>query len=131
VDRSKIVAGYVGQTALKTQEVISEALGGVLFIDEAYSLAHGDDDIDFGRESIDTLVKAMEDFREQFIVIVAGYEKPMINFINMNPGLCSRFNKYIKFPDYSPNDLTRIYIQLCEKSQYKLDVSAKKRWLST
>ena len=126
VDRSKIVAGYVGQTALKTQEVISEALGGVLFIDEAYSLAHGDDDNDFGRESIDTLVKAMEDFREQFIVIVAGYEKPMIDFINMNPGLCSRFNKYIKFPDYSPNDLTRIYIQLCEKSQYKLDVSAKK-----
>jgi SpoVK/Ycf46/Vps4 family AAA+-type ATPase len=91
VDRSGLVAGYVGQTALKTQEQIKKAMGGVLFIDEAYALAQKDDA--FGQEAIDTVLKAMEDHRDDLVVIVAGYTKPMEKFINSNPGLKSRFNK--------------------------------------
>ncbi len=100
VDRSGLVAGYVGQTALKTQEVIKSALGGVLFIDEAYSLAAGGEN-DFGREAIETLLKAMEDHRDELVVIVAGYDAPMEKFLTSNPGLECRFNKYIHFPDYN------------------------------
>ena len=98
VDRSGLVAGYVGQTALKTQQVIDSALGGVLFIDEAYSLSSGGEN-DFGREAIETLLKAMEDHRDDLIVVVAGYDGPMESFLSSNPGLESRFNKYFRFPD--------------------------------
>ncbi len=115
VDRSGLVAGYVGQTALKTQEVIKSALGGVLFIDEAYSLASGGEN-DFGREAIETILKAMEDHRDELIVVVAGYDGPMEKFINSNPGLQSRFNKYIYFPDYTGRELMAMFRLQCEKT---------------
>ena len=108
VDRSGLVAGYVGQTALKTQEVIKSALGGVLFIDEAYSLSSGGEN-DFGREAIETILKAMEDHRDDLIVIVAGYTGPMEKFLTSNPGLESRFNKYFFFPDYNGEQLMAIF----------------------
>lgn len=120
VDRSGLVAGYVGQTAIKTQEVITSALGGVLFIDEAYSLASGGEN-DFGREAIETLLKAMEDHRDDLVVIVAGYTDLMERFLSSNPGLESRFNKYIQFPDYNGQELNAIFHSLCEKNGYKLD----------
>ena len=119
VDRSGLVAGYVGQTALKTQEVIRSALGGVLFIDEAYSLAAGGEN-DFGREAIETLLKAMEDHRDDLIVIVAGYDEPMESFINSNPGLQSRFNKYFYFPDYNGEQLMAMFRSRCKKNGYTL-----------
>lgn len=117
VDRSGLVAGYVGQTALRTSEVIQSALGGVLFIDEAYSLASGGEN-DFGREAIDTLLKAMEDHRDNLVVIVAGYDEPMERFLESNPGLESRFNKYISFPDYTGEELLAIFDSLCSKNGY-------------
>ena len=101
VDRSGLVAGFVGQTAIKTSEVIQKALGGVLFIDEAYALANQDSPNDFGKEAIEALLKGMEDHRADLIVIVAGYTELMSNFINANPGLESRFNKYFYFEDYN------------------------------
>ena len=119
VDRSGLVAGYVGQTALKTQEVIRSAMGGVLFIDEAYSLAAGGEN-DFGREAIETLLKAMEDHRDDLIVIVAGYDEPMESFINSNPGLQSRFNKYFYFPDYNGEQLMAMFRSRCRKNGYTL-----------
>ncbi len=119
VDRSGLVAGYVGQTAIKTQEVIKKALGGVLFIDEAYSLSSGGEN-DFGREAIETLLKAMEDHRDDMIVIVAGYTGPMEKFISSNPGLESRFNKYFFFPDYDGEQLMGIFRRQCSKNQYTL-----------
>lgn len=119
VDRSGLVAGYVGQTALKTQEQIAKAKGGVLFIDEAYALAQKDDA--FGQEAIDTILKAMEDNRDDFVVIVAGYTEPMRKFIESNPGLKSRFNKYIEFPDYSIDELEEIFKMNCSKYDYKVD----------
>ncbi len=106
--RSDLVAGYVGQTAIKTQEVISKTRPGVLFIDEAYALTPRFDS-DFGYEAISTLVKAMEDHRKDFAVIVAGYEDEMTDFIESNPGLRSRFKTYVNFPDYSPEELTEIF----------------------
>ena len=124
VDRSGLVAGYVGQTALKTQDKIAEARGGVLFIDEAYALAQKDDA--FGQEAIDTILKAMEDYRDDFVVIVAGYTKPMEKFINSNPGLKSRFNKYIEFPDYTEDELFDIFLMNCRKYDYELEEDAKK-----
>lgn len=125
-DRSGLVAGYVGQTANKTIEICQKALGGVLFIDEAYALAEGGEN-DFGREAINTLLKFMEDNRANFIVIVAGYTDNMQTFINKNPGLQSRFNKYILFPDYSPEELFSIFSSLTNKSKLKLteDASVK------
>ena len=123
VDRSGLVAGYVGQTALKTQEVIQKALGGVLFIDEAYSLASGGEN-DFGRESIETLLKAMEDHRDDLVVIVAGYTGPMEKFITSNPGLESRFNRYFFFPDYNGEQLTEIFRMQCKKNSYTLTPEA-------
>lgn len=123
VDRSGLVAGYVGQTALKTAKKIEEAKGGVLFIDEAYALARKDDT--FGQESIDTILKAMEDNRDDFVVIVAGYTKPMENFINSNPGLKSRFNKYIEFPDYTIDELMGIFDMNCKKYDYEAENDVK------
>lgn len=123
VDRSGLVAGYVGQTAIKSQEKINEAMGGVLFIDEAYTLAKGEND--FGQESIDTLLKAMEDQREDFVVIVAGYSEPMNRFLESNPGLKSRFNKSITFEDYSPNELLDIFELFCKLNDMKLSSDAR------
>jgi len=119
VDRSGLVAGFVGQTALKTQEAIKSAIGGVLFIDEAYSLSSGGEN-DFGREAIETILKAMEDHRDDLIVIVAGYDGPMRNFLNSNPGLESRFNKYFNFPDYNGEELMEIFRGQCRKNGYVL-----------
>lgn len=118
-DRSGLVAGYVGQTALKVQEVAQKALGGVLFIDEAYSLLRKDHiENDFGIEAIDTLLKFMEDHREDLIVIVAGYLDLMKEFIDSNPGLRSRFNKFIAFDDYNSDELLQIFKLMCNNSGY-------------
>jgi len=111
VDRSGLVAGYVGQTALQVQSVVKKALGGVLFIDEAYALAPPDGYNDFGSEAVATLVKAMEDNRKDLALIVAGYQGEMARFIESNPGLRSRFQRFIDFPDYSTNDLVEIFIR--------------------
>ena len=129
VDRSGLVAGFVGQTALKTQEAISSALGGVLFIDEAYSLASGGEN-DFGREAIETILKAMEDHRDDLIVIVAGYDGPMQKFLDSNPGLESRFNKYFHFPDYTGDELMAIFESQCRKNGYELTEEARVKALA-
>jgi len=123
VDRSGLVANYVGQTATKVTEVIGRALGGVLFIDEAYALASGDKN-DFGQEAIETLLKAMEDHRDDLIVIVAGYTDKMIGFLQSNPGLKSRFPKAIQFPDYSPEEMVEIFDKLCADANYTIDGEA-------
>jgi hypothetical protein len=120
VDRSGLVAGYVGQTALQTQKVIQSALGGILFIDEAYALAGGAEN-DFGKEAIDTILKAMEDHRDELVVIVAGYQGPMAKFLASNPGLESRFNKYFYFADYTGEELHKIFSGMCTKNGYKAD----------
>ena len=120
VDRAELVAGYVGQTAIKTDAVVKEALGGVLFIDEAYSLAPDNSDQDFGREAIETLLKLMEDHREDLVVIVAGYRDRMEKFLESNPGLRSRFTRFIDFPDYSPEELSLIFTRLTEEEGYTL-----------
>lgn len=121
VDRSGMVAGYMGQTALKTKQVIDKAKGGVLFIDEAYALSNHGPEGDFGQEAIDTLNKAMEDYRDDLIVIVAGYPDLMEDFIEMNPGLKSRFNKTIAFPDYSADELVTIFKYMCQEQDYHLN----------
>ena len=125
VDRSNLVVGYIGQTATKTAQVIEEALGGVLFIDEAYTLSANKGENDFGQEAIDTLLKAMEDHRDDLIVIVAGYPDLMEEFLNSNPGLRSRFNKYIFFADYTPDELIQILESMCEKQEYKMTKKAR------
>ncbi len=114
VDRSELVAGYLGQTAMKTAEVVDSAAGGVLFIDEAYSLA-GDQ---YGREAVDTLVKEMEDRREDLVLIVAGYPDPMVEFIVGNPGLASRFRTTIEFADYTDDELEQIFLRLAVGADY-------------
>lgn len=124
VDRSGLVAGYMGQTAIKVNEVIERAKGGVLFIDEAYSLVNEGANGDFGQEAIDTLVKGMEDNRDDLIVIVAGYPKEMEDFIKSNPGLKSRFQKTIHFPDYSADDLYEVFISFCKANDYTLSDEA-------
>ncbi len=123
-DRSGLVAGYVGQTAIKTQKKIQEAMGGILFIDEAYTLNQKDEN--FGQEAIDTILKAMEDHRDEFIVIVAGYTELMKEFIESNPGLKSRFNKFFEFPDYTVDELQQIFELQCKKYQYTLTEEADK-----
>lgn len=125
VDRSGLVAGYIGQTATKTSEVIEKAKGGVLFIDEAYTLSSGKGENDFGQEAIDTLLKAMEDNREDLIVIVAGYDGLMDEFIHSNPGLESRFNRYLHFDDYNVDEMMSILELQLKKGQYVLDDSAR------
>lgn len=125
VDRSGLVAGYVGQTAAKTSEVIQKAMGGVLFIDEAYSLTSGKADNDFGQEAVDTILKAMEDNREDLVVIVAGYDGLMDEFIHSNPGLESRFNRYLHFDDYSIDEMMAILDLQLKKGQYQLNEGAQ------
>ena len=122
-DRSALVAGYLGQTAIKTQKVIQQAMGGVLFIDEAYALA-GETDDSYGKEAIETILKAMEDHRDELVVIVAGYTELMHKFIESNPGLSSRFSKYFEFPDYTGEELLAIFQRFCEKNGYSLDSEA-------
>lgn len=123
VDRSGLVAGYVGQTAIKTSKVLERAKGGVLFIDEAYTLTSKEGN-DFGYEAVDTILKAMEDNREDLVVIVAGYIDRMEGFIDSNPGLQSRFNKYLHFEDYSGEEMTDIFLMQCEKNCYTPDEDA-------
>lgn len=124
-DRSALVAGYMGQTAMKTQELIQKALGGVLFIDEAYTLtpanAQGQD---YGQEALDTLLKAMEDHRDQLVVIAAGYPAEMKRFIDSNPGLKSRFTRTIHFPDYQPDELYAILQSLLQRAELQLEDNA-------
>ena len=119
-DRSGLVAGYVGQTEIKTQGVLKEAVGGILFIDEAYSLTVNRGESDFGFEAVDTLLKGMEDHRDDLIVIVAGYPDLMDEFLNSNPGLRSRFNKFICFRDYTPQELLGIFESLCVSSGFTI-----------
>ena len=126
-DRSGLVAGYVGQTAIKTDEIINKAKNGILFIDEAYTLKRGNSDNDYGQEAIDILLKRMEDSRENLIIIVAGYETEMNHFINSNPGLKSRFNRYFHFNDYNSTELTEIYKRIADKSGFVLKDEAQKR----
>lgn len=119
-DRSKLVSGYSGQTAIKTNQLIDSAMGGVLFIDEAYTLKSGDND-SFGGEAIDTLLKRLEDDRGKFICIVAGYTDQMHDFIDTNPGLKSRFTQTIHFDDYTPDELTEIFINLAKGKNFTVD----------
>lgn len=128
VDRSGLVAGYVGQTAMKVKEVIEKAMGGVLFIDEAYSLTNKNDTNDFGGEAIDTLVKMMEDHRDNLVVIVAGYKEEMDAFLKANTGLISRFNKFVDFKDYTNEQLMDILQMLADKSGVEMEEEAKK-WI--
>ena len=124
VDRSGLVAGYIGQTAIKTSKVIESALGSVLFIDEAYALTSKSEN-DFGFEAVDTILKAMEDNRDDLVVIVAGYTELMEEFVDSNPGLRSRFNKYIDFADYTAEEMFGIFKLNCSKSFYVLDTDAE------
>ena len=124
VDRSGLVAGYVGQTAIKTSEVIEKAKGGVLFIDEAYALTNRGGN-DYGQEAVDTLLKAMEDNRDDLIVIVAGYVELMEEFIRSNPGLESRFNRFLHFPDYSLDEMMAIFDMRCSQNGYTLAEDAR------
>ena len=123
VQRSDLVAEYVGQTAPKTNAKIDEALDGVLFIDEAYTLSKGHEN-DFGKEAIDTLLKRMEDDRNRLVVILAGYKNEIKGFINSNPGLESRFNRYINFEDYTVDELVQIFLSNLRKAQYKITQDA-------
>ena len=125
VDRSGLVSGYIGQTATKVTEVVESALGGILFIDEAYTLTSNKGQGDFGQEAVDTLLKAMEDNRDNLVVIVAGYSDLMEEFLNSNPGLRSRFNKFMKFEDYTPEQLLDIVKGMAAKQDYVLSEEAK------
>ena len=122
VDRADLISGYQGQTAIKVNKVIESAIGGTLFIDEAYTLSRGNNE--FGQEAIDTLLKRMEDYKGQFIVIVAGYTDEMKQFLDSNPGLKSRFNNYFEFEDYTPRELLTIAADVAEKNGYQLDEGA-------
>ena len=123
-DRSGLVAEYVGQTAVKTNKIIDKALGGVLFIDEAYTLAQGGDN-DYGREAIATLLKRMEDDRDRLVVVLAGYPGEIEYFIDSNPGLRSRFNRYVRFEDYTEGELYQIFVQQARNFDYRLSPDAE------
>lgn len=120
VSRTDLIAGYQGQTALKVKKVIDESKGGVLFIDEAYSITENNHSDSYGRECLTELTKALEDYRNDLVVIVAGYTEPMIHFFESNPGLQSRFNTFIEFHDYTVNQLLEMFIKLCDKNDYIL-----------
>lgn len=126
VSRTDLIAGYQGQTALKVKSVIEKAKGGVLFIDEAYSITENDHSDSYGRECLTELTKALEDYRDDLVVIVAGYTEPMNKFFDSNPGLKSRFNTFIEFPDYSAVELEKILVLMCDNSDYILDENARK-----
>lgn len=130
VDRSGLVSGYIGQTATKVHEVVDSAIGGILFIDEAYTLTSQKGEGDFGQEAVDTLLKAMEDNRDDLIVIVAGYPKLMDEFLCSNPGLKSRFNKFIFFEDYTPTEQLQILKSMCKCQDYKLSMAAEEAALA-
>lgn len=123
-DRSGLVAEYTGQTAVKVTKTVNSALDGILFIDEAYSLV-GENKDDFGKEAVATLIKRMEDNRDKLVLIVAGYSEEMKTFIDTSPGFKSRFNRYIHFPDYTPNEMIRIFELLCSNSEYIISPNAK------
>jgi stage V sporulation protein K len=123
-DRAGLVGQYVGMTAIKTDRVIRRALDGVLFIDEAYSLAPADERLDFGPEAVETLLKRMEDYRHRLVVIVAGYPRLMHHLLRSNPGLRSRFSREISFPDYSTDELLAITETLAAEYEYTLDIGA-------
>ena len=123
-DRSGLVAEYVGQTATKTNAIVDSALNGVLFIDEAYALVPEGNSNDYGQEAISTLLKRMEDDRDKLVVIIAGYTNEMKRFIDSNPGLQSRFNRYINFPDYSAQELVKIFHMYMKKNQYTISDEA-------
>ena len=124
VDRSGLVAGYVGQTAIKTSKAVESALGGVLFIDEAYAL-NGSGENDFGQEAINTVLKSMEDHRDDLVVIVAGYDGLMDTFIHSNPGLESRFNRFLHFDDYTLDEMVQIFDMRCKQGCYELTEEAR------
>lgn len=121
VSRTDLIAGYQGQTALKVKSVIEKAKGGVLFIDEAYSITENDHSDSYGRECLTELTKALEDYRDDLVVIVAGYTEPMEKFFESNPGLKSRFNTFIEFPDYDVDELEKILLSMCKSNDYILD----------
>jgi SpoVK/Ycf46/Vps4 family AAA+-type ATPase len=121
VSRTDLIAGYQGQTALKVKDVIERAKGGVLFIDEAYSITENDHADSYGRECLTELTKALEDYRDDLVVIVAGYTEPMKKFFDSNPGLKSRFNTYIEFEDYNAENLLQILNSMCIKADYVLE----------
>lgn len=125
VDRADLVGEYIGQTAQKTRKLLKKAIGGILFIDEAYSLARGGEK-DFGREAIDTLVKYMEDYQKDLVIIMAGYPYEMNYFLRLNPGLKSRFPFIIDFPDYTTGELMDIAKQMTKKRDYLLSKTAKR-----
>ena len=127
VSRTDLIAGYQGQTALKVKKVIDEAKGGVLFIDEAYSITENDHSDSYGRECLTELTKALEDYRDDLVVIVAGYTEPMTHFFASNPGLKSRFNTFIEFPDYTESELLKMFIKLCNENDYCLAEGASER----
>ncbi len=127
VSRTDLIAGYQGQTALKVKSLIEKAKGGVLFIDEAYSITENDHSDSYGRECLTELTKALEDYRDDLVVIVAGYTEPMRKFFDSNPGLKSRFSTFIEFEDYSVEELLEIFEGMCRKEDYKLSSSAKDR----
>lgn len=126
VSRTDLIAGYQGQTALKVKKVIEKAKGGVLFIDEAYSITENEHSDSYGRECLTELTKALEDYRNDLVVIVAGYTEPMNKFFESNPGLKSRFNTFIEFDDYSVEELIKILDVMCEKNDYILTDEARK-----
>ena len=124
VSRTDLIAGYQGQTALKVKKVIEKAKGGVLFIDEAYSITENDHSDSYGRECLTELTKALEDYRDDLVVIVAGYTHPMDKFFESNPGLKSRFNTFIEFSDYNATELEKIFLSICFQNDYFVDDSA-------
>lgn len=128
-DREGLVGSYIGHTAPKTSEKVKEAIGGVLFIDEAYTLTRKDDDSDFGQEAVDTLLKLMEENREDLVVIVAGYEEEMKQFLSSNPGLRSRFTNYIDFPDYTTEEMQMIFDNMAIKNQFLITEEAREKLL--